>query len=231
MILPDNLMEARFVSRPNRFVAIVEYDGREVPVHVANSGRLRELLTPDNVMLISPAMNPGERKTKFNLVLVNIDGVMVSADARLPNALVAEAIEAGRLPEFQGYSKISREITVGSSRLDLLLSGSTGVCYVETKSVTLVENSVAKFPDAPTERGRKHVRELLSLVEHGHRAAVVFVIQRSDVQTFVVDRISDPALFETVELAAAGGVEVYAYRCDVGRTSISILDRVPVVAP
>ena len=135
-------------------------------------------------MLLAPAPQGRHRKTAYDLALVEVSGVLVSVDARLPNALFREALDAGRTPEFAGYDSVVPEVTVGHSRVDLLLSGQSGLCYVEVKSVTLVENGTGLFPDAPTERGRKHVLTLQKMVECGHRTAVVFVIQRPDAKEF-----------------------------------------------
>ena len=192
MKLHPHLEEATFVTRLNRFAAIMRRDGREIAVHVANSGRLEELLRPENRMLLAPAHNTSRRKTAYDLALVKVNDVLVSADARLPNALVREAIEADRIPQLSGYSAIAQEVALEDSRLDLLLSGRPGLCYAEVKSVTLVENGVGLFPDAPTERGRRHMASLASAVRRGHRAAVVFVIQRGDAVAFSTNRSADP---------------------------------------
>jgi sugar fermentation stimulation protein A len=146
----------------------------------------------------------------------------------MPNALVREAIVHGRVPGLSGYENIASEVTFGHSRLDILLSGRRGLCYVEVKSVTLVRNGVGLFPDAPTERGRKHVTALSKASDQGHRAAVVFVIQRPDAETFSPNWEADPAFCETLQKSATRGVEVFAYRCDVSRTRIELSDPVPV---
>ena len=197
-------------------------------VHVANSGRLRELLRPDNRMLLAPAPAGTKRKTAYDLALVEFEGVLVSADSRLPNALLQEAIEAGSLSEFAGYDHLSREITFGDSRLDMLLSSEQGRCYIEAKSVTLVEAGTGLFPDAPTERGRKHLGSLVEAVKQGHRAAVVFVIQRPDARAFRPSEEADPDFCQRLLAAARLGVKVYAYRCRVDRQEIEIADAVPV---
>ena len=137
MQLAPNMVDARFVKRLNRFAAIVDVDGREVMAHVANSGRMGEMLVPGHRVKLKPAP-AAHRKTAYDLALVEMDGVLVSADARLPNSLVAEALAEGRLPQFRGYSRVRREVTFGDSRLDFMLEGQAGRCYVETKSVTLV---------------------------------------------------------------------------------------------
>ena len=227
MDLPGNLVEGRFQARLNRFLALVEVQGREVGVHVANSGRMHELLVPGIRVLISP--RPGaHRKTAYDLTLVDLGTTLVSADARLPNALAAEAFIQGRLPQFRDYSSIRREVTFGESRLDLLLNGPPGLCYVETKSVTLVVDGVALFPDSPTVRGAKHVHSLAEAVGAGHRAAVVFVIQRDDSQAFSPHDSADPDFGIAFRESLAAGVEAFAYSCRVTETEVTLCRRLPI---
>ena len=223
---PD-LRQARFKERLNRFAARVEIDGKEAVAHVPNSGRLRELFVPDAQVYVSPASSP-HRKTAFDLRLVRIDNVLVSCDARLPPALVAEAHALGNLPQFQGYSAIEREVTFEESRLDLCLSGRGGRVYVETKSVTLVCDGTALFPDSPTTRGTKHLRTLMKAIGQGHRAAAVFVIQRNDARLFTPYRSADPEFAAALEEVVAMGVEVYAYGCRVTLEEIALGARVQV---
>lgn len=230
MRLDDGLVEGHFRKRPNRFAALVRLalDGREVMVHVANSGRMHELLREGNRVLLAPAQGD-RRKTSFDLALVDLDGVLVSADARLPGALVAEALGRGLLAPFRGYAVARREVVVGESRLDLLLEGRPGLCYVEVKSATLVEMGVGLFPDAPTIRGRKHVDSLVKAVQEGHRAAIVFVVQRRDVERFRPNDAADPDFGRVLREATKRGVEAYAYRCHVTRKAIEIESSIPVL--
>ena len=228
VILGDDLVQARFVRRVNRFLAVAELDGREEGVHVANSGRLRELFLPGARLWLKPAGNPG-RKTSYDLELVEAGGALVSADARLPNALVAEAAEAGTLESIGPPSAITRECTFGESRFDLMLEYECGKRYVEVKSVTLVENGVGLFPDSPTSRGAKHLNTLAEAVLAGHRAAVVFVVQRADAAAFAANEPADPALAEALRRAVAAGVEAYAYNCLVTLNEVRLAHRLPIV--
>jgi len=150
-------------------------------------------------------------------------------DARLPNPLFAEAVAEGRLAAFAGVRVIEREVRRGGSRIDFRLEGAWGARWVEVKSVTLVEDGVALFPDAPTGRGRRHLEELSALVREGQRAAVVFVVQRSDAEAFAPNSRADPAFAHMLAEAQALGVEVYAYRCRVTRRALTLLDEVPVL--
>lgn len=227
MRLPPALLEARFVRRLNRFAAVVTVDGTEQTVHVANSGRMRELLQAGNRVLLAPVRGMGLKTTHY-LALVDLGHTLVSADARLPPYLVHEALAEGRLPQFAGYTSFRREVVFGESRLDLLLEGPQGRCYMEVKSVTLVEGGTGLFPDAPTTRGAKHVRSLAQALGEGHRAAVVFVVQREDATAFAPNDAADPAFGEALRLAHTQGVEVYAYRCRVSQGAVVLADELPV---
>ena len=231
--LGDDLVEAKFIRRVNRFLALVELNGREEGIHVANSGRLRELFLPGASVWLKPApvlsLSKGGRKTAYDLALVETAGTLVSADARLPNALVAEAVAAGLLEDFGARSAIVRESTFGESRFDLMLEGDSGRRYVEVKSVTLVENGVGLFPDSPTLRGAKHLNTLAEAVRAGHRASVVFVIQRPDATAFAANEPADTALAEALRHAAASGVDAYAYNCFVSREEVRLDRRLPII--
>ena len=227
MKLDSGLVEAKFIVRLNRFAAMMEVNGQQVMVHLANSGRLGELLVPGYRMLLKPVIGE-HRKTQFDLALVDLGSNLCSADARLPNPLLAEALEEGRVAEFRDYLTIRREVTFGESRLDLLLEGTQGSCFIETKSVTLVENGLALFPDAPTTRGVKHLRSLMAAKSQGYRAAVVFVIQRDDAAELTPYDAADPVFGETLRRAVAAGVEALAYRCQVTEREIRLSHRVAI---
>jgi len=143
--------------------------------------------------------------------------------------LLAESIEAGRMAEFPGYSRVRREVAYGESRLDLLLEDAGLPCFVETKSVTLVEDGRALFPDAPTVRGVKHLNSLIQAKAAGYRAAVVFVVQRNDAKEFAPHDVADPLLGETLRRAVNAGVEAFSYCCQVSEREIQLANRIPVV--
>ena len=222
-----DLVEARFIRRLNRFAALVELEGVETPVHVANSGRMRELLVEGYRTYLRPT-GADHRKTAYDLALVDMGAFLCSADARLPPLLVQEAFNEGRLAQFSGYAALRREVGLCESRIDLMLSGTGGLCYVETKSVTLVVEGVGLFPDAPTERGRKHLLSLTRALEAQHRAAVVFVVQRPDASAFSPHDAADPQFGLALREAVAQGVEVYAYSCRVSTRAISLRGQIPV---
>ena len=227
MDLGDDLVEGIFLERLNRFLARVKVDGREVDVHVANSGRMKELFVPGWRVLVRP-VSGDHRKTKFDLVLVDMGNALASADARMPNPLLAEGVANGHLQQFAGYTDMRREVIFGDSRLDLMLEGPSGRCYIEAKSVTLVTNGVGLFPDAPSTRGAKHLRTLETVLEAGHRAAVVFVVQRPDASAFATSDPSDPDFADALRSALAAGVEAYAYNCEVTERSIRLDQALPI---
>ena len=227
MDLGDDLVEGIFLERLNRFLARVEVDGREVDVHVANSGRMKELFVPGWRVLVRP-VSGDHRKTKFDLVLVDMGNALASADARMPNPLLAEGVANGHLQQFAGYTDMRREVIFGDSRLDLMLEGPLGLCYIEAKSVTLVTNGIGLFPDAPSTRGAKHLRTLETVLEAGHRAAVVFVVQRPDASAFATSDPSDPDFADALRSALAAGVEAYAYNCEVTERSIRLDQALPI---
>lgn len=220
------LVRGAFVSRDNRFRATVTVQGRERWAHVPNSGRLQELFTPGRPVWLAPAAAV-QRKTSYDLKLVEYASVLVSVDARLPNPLFAEALAAGRLPEFSP-SAVRREVPYDHSRLDFCLVHEGGLQWVETKSVTLVEEGVALFPDAPTARGRRHLQTLAAALANGERAAVVFVVQRPDARCFRPHAQADPAFATTLRRAAAAGVDVRAYSCHVSRQEIRLNGEITV---
>ena len=233
MFLGSDLVEARFLRRVNRFLSMVEIDGRETGVHVANSGRLRELFLPGAAVWLKPApvlsLSKGGRKTAYDLALVETGGLLVSADARLPNALVAEAAAEGRLRGIERPSLIRRESTFGESRFDLMLEDANARHYIEVKSVTLVEHGVGLFPDSPTLRGAKHLNTLSEAVEAGHRAAVIFVVQRPDATAFAANEPADPVLAAALRRAVTRGVEAYAYNCRVSLREVRIDRQLPII--
>ncbi len=229
------LTAGRFVRRDNRFRVVVEVNGRETAAHLPNSGRLSELLIPGREVRVASMSNP-RRKTPYDLKLVRHAGVWVSVDARLPNLLFAEAFRTGSLPGFEGYTELHPEVTLEDSRIDFLFSnedlqatGPAGSCWVETKSVTLVEEGVARFPDAPTGRGRRHVETLTRAVERGDRAAVVFVVQRPDARAFAPHVVADSRFAHALRRASVAGVAVLAYRCRVSEDEVALDVPVPVL--
>lgn len=217
-----------FVERLNRFVGLVQLDGELVHAHIATSGRLRELLVPGASVLLEKSLQP-KRRTQYSLRAVSHNGIWVSIDAQIPNRLMEKVLRSGDLPPFSQCVFVRREPAYGSGRLDFLLSDEGQPVYIEVKSVTLMEKRVAMFPDAPTERGRRHLEHLAALVKEGCRAAVVFVVQREDVDSFIANSRTDEPFANALLRAAVAGVEIYAYRCCVTEYDITMNNRIPVM--
>ncbi len=224
----NSTVPAVFCARPNRFVALVEVNGIMRQAHIATSGRLYELLVPGADVLLEKSNNP-QRKTEYSLKAVKHGQVWVSIDAQLPNRLLEKALKKRKLPPFTGCEFIRREPAYDGGRLDFLLQEQGRDVYIEVKSVTLVESRTALFPDAPTERGTRHLQKLLLLAVSGQRAAVVFVVQREDAAAFAANHVTDSPFASALRTAVAGGVEVYAYGCRVGKAQIELLGRLPVL--
>lgn len=225
MILPS-LIPGRFLKRENRFRALVRIEGRPEAVHVPNSGRLSDLLLPDRQVWLAPVDKPG-RKTRFDLQLVELDEGLVCVDARLPNPIFTEAVAAGKIQGLP-YQLIHPEVKYGTSRLDFRLSGEAGVCWVETKSVTLVQGGVARFPDAPTSRGRRHLESLRQARAGGERALVVFIVGRACAAAFAPLAEVDPDFAADLRASHASGVAVRAFTCRVSRAEVSLNREIPV---
>ncbi|MDW7650339.1 MAG: DNA/RNA nuclease SfsA [Bacillota bacterium] len=218
-----------FVERLNRFVAVVKCRGQLLHAHIATSGRLWELLVPGADLLLEKSMNPG-RRTPYSLRTVLHHGVWVSIDAQIPNRLMGRALKAGELRPFADCRFIRSEPAYGGGRFDFLLADNCGrPLYIEVKSVTLVEQKTGLFPDAPTERGRRHLNHLATLAAEGGRAAVIFVVQRSDAGRFAPNVKTDPEFGSALRRASVAGVEIYAYRCYVEPQGITLGERLPVM--
>lgn len=219
-------INGRFLERLNRFVARVEVADQISLAHIPNSGRLEELLFPGNRVVLEKQLKPG-RKTAYELIMADFLGNLVSIDSRLPNFLVAEAIEQKVLADFIDFRVERREVVYGQSRLDIKLTGrAEGFC--EVKSVTLVKDGVAYFPDAPTLRGVKHLRELIQASKEGYRAFVIFLIQRSDAFSFSPNRETDPLFAMTLKEAIGCGVQARAYNCHVSLEGMAIKEQIMV---
>lgn len=220
--------EARFLKRYKRFFADVELaDGSELTLHCANTGSMKHCLEPGTPCWFSRSDNP-KRKLPGTLEIVTTsDGLLAGVNTARPNHLVEEAIVAGRIPELAGYSELRREVRYGAenSRIDLLLEADDKRCYVEVKSVTLsMGDGKAQFPDAVTTRGSKHLRELMAMVDEGHRAVLCFCVQLSGVTEVSPADSIDSVYGETLREAIAAGVEVLAYGCQLSAEEI-VIDR------
>ncbi|WP_405265331.1 DNA/RNA nuclease SfsA [Methanobrevibacter sp.] len=211
-----------FKNRPNRFIAEVEVDGCLEIAHVPNTGRCKELLVEDAVVWLKPSDNPN-RKTKFSLHFVENKGALVSLYSQQANSIVYDAIIDGKIKELAGYDHHQREKTVDNSRIDIYLANEKEECYVEVKGVTLIVDGEARFPDAPTERGAKHLKELIKLKKDGNRCAVFFLIQHPIGKFFRPNWENDPVFSQTLNEAYDAGVEILVYRCDNQLSGIELI--------
>ncbi|HEY9900668.1 MAG TPA: DNA/RNA nuclease SfsA [Pantanalinema sp.] len=224
------LIPGTLLKRYKRFLADVRLeDGRVVTAHCANSGSMRGCDAPDSPVLLSFRDDPA-RKLKYTWELVKVGSTWVGINTALPNRIVAEAIASGAISELAGYEALKPEQKYGqNSRIDLLLSDpEKGRCYVEVKNVTLAEGCRALFPDAVTERGAKHLRELSAMVAEGHRAVMVYLVQREDCDRFWLAEAIDPAYAAAFEAATAAGVEALCYRCVVRPEGVTVAERIPI---
>ncbi|WP_022778704.1 DNA/RNA nuclease SfsA [Butyrivibrio sp. AE3009] len=219
-----NITPAKFISRPNRFIANIELDGKELSVHVKNTGRCRELLIPGCEVYLEKSDNP-ERKTPYDLVAVKKDGKIINIDSQAPNAVVKEYLNS--LGE---YSLVKPEYKYGDSRIDFYMEKEPDAApdaeperyLMEVKGCTLFRDGVGYFPDAPTERGAKHLRELTVAVKKGYHAMIAFVIQGEGILEVRPNTDTDPEFAKAFYKAQKTGVEVVFYKCKVTADSIVI---------
>ncbi len=229
MYLPSPLYAGTLLRRYQRFLADVELaDGQFVTAHCPNSGSMKGCAEPGSPVLLSVSDNP-KRKLPYTWELVQVNGLWVGINTGLPNRLVSEAISRGTVGDLADYTNIRPEVRYGkNSRIDLLLTGPAGLCYVEVKNVTLVEGNRALFPDAVTVRGQKHLRELMQVVREGNRGVIFFVVQRGDACVVApADRI-DPEYGKLLRLAVQNGVEAIAYRAHVEPGEIYLTRRLEI---
>jgi len=221
-----NVCAGRFLERTNRFVARVETAEGVQVCHVKNTGRCRELLVPGARVYLEEAA-AGGRKTRYDLIAVEKGELLINMDSQAPNRVFGEFVAEGRF--LPGLTAIRGEYTWGDSRFDFLLEDEAGPIFVEIKGCTLEKEGEARFPDAPTERGIKHLRGLQRAVEQGYRAAVVFVIQMKGVHSFRPNDATHAAFGDALRQAAAAGVRVLAYDCLVTEDTLEMDAPVPVV--
>lgn len=230
---PEGCRQGRFIKREKRFFVHAELDGQEVLAHTNNTGTMLGLLRPGAPVLLSPAENP-ERKLKWTLEALGQpdfrNGMFwVGVNTSMPNRLLTALFHAGLLPWAQGYTALKREAVNGESRLDGLFTGEgLPPLWVECKNVTLVEDCAAAFPDAVTSRGAKHLQTLMRIKSEGHRAAMLYVVQRPDGKCFRSADYIDPTYAEALSEAASAGVEIYPVVVDIRPDGIYYSGTLPV---
>lgn len=230
MINYQEIVEATFKSRPNRFIAYCEIDGKEVIAHVKNTGRCKELLVPGATVYLSHHNNP-KRKTAYSLISVVKNNRLINMDSQVPNKVCIEALKSGKL-QLPGIDSpiqvIKNEYTYGNSRFDIYIEAGNTKALIEVKGVTLEEHNRVRFPDAPTQRGVKHIKELAEAVKQGYKAYIIFVIQMKDVSYFQPNDLTHKAFGEALRVATECGVIPLAYDCEVTTTSIELNKRVAI---
>ena len=221
-----NVSRCKFLERPNRFLARVEMEGQEVLCHVKNTGRCRELLNPGAVVYLQKSDNPN-RKTGYDLIAVEKGEMLINMDSQIPNYVAAEWLRKGSL--FPEGANIQMEKRYGNSRFDIYAEAGERKAFLEVKGVTLEVEGQARFPDAPTERGVKHVRELMGCVQEGYEAYLLLVIQMTGIQSFAPNWDTHPAFGSALQEAAQAGVQILAYDCQVRPDEIVLDQPVPVL--
>lgn len=222
----DNIRKAKFIDRPNRFIANIEIDGKIEKCHVKNTGRCKELLVKGAEIYVQESNNKN-RKTKYSLISVYKGERLINIDSQAPNKVFQEYLLNGGL--FQNITAIETERKYNNSRFDFYVEADGKKIFVEVKGVTLEENGVAMFPDAPTERGVKHLKELGECIDEGYEAYVCFIIQMKDVLYFTPNYKTHRIFGETLKSMVKKGVYVLALDCEVTKESLIARNRVGIV--
>lgn len=224
----EDVVVAEFIKRPNRFQGYVKLNGEEIKVAVPNTGRCREILVEGTKVILRKGKNP-KRITPYDLIAAYKGNKLINIDSQAPNKVVYEALVNKKIPELREYTIIEREKTYGESRFDFRLTNEDGeVYFLEVKGVTLEENGYCKFPDAPTERGARHLLELVSAKEEGFGAGVMFLIQMDGMKEFSPYDERDPKFGEALRRASSNGVDIFAYQCKICENELTLSDKVSI---
>lgn len=229
MIFDKKTEEAIFLERPNRFQAWVDLKGEKTMVHVPNTGRLKEILVPGCRCVLRHEAG-AKRKTAHSLIAAWKEGKLINFDSQLPNRVVEEALLAKKIPLYQGYDQVEREKSFGASRFDFRLSQAQLPDYfLEVKGVTLEQDYIVSFPDAVTQRGARHLRELAAAREAGYGAGLIFLVQLRQARFFTPNTAMDPDFTQALEYALAKDVDVQAFLCDITPASLTLSRQIPIV--
>lgn len=220
-----NIIKAKFISRPNRFIAYVEIDGKVEIAHVKNTGRCKELLTDGATVYVKKSDNP-LRKTKYDLITVEKNKMLINMDSQAPNKVFEEWVKQGNF--VSNINLIKPECKYGNSRFDFYIEADERKIFAEIKGVTLEENGVVMFPDAPTERGVKHIKELCDCVSNGYEGYIFFVIQMEKCKYFTPNKVTHPEFAEALKFASKCGVNIKALNCTVESDELKILNEVEI---
>ena len=222
----ENIVEGIFIKRVNRFIAEVEISGRIEEVHVKNTGRCKELFIKGRKVFLQES-DKAERKTKYSLISIYKEDKLINIDSQVPNAVVYESIISNLLPEFYQLEDVRREKTYKNSRFDIYYKKKNGKeGFIEIKGVTLEDEGMSMFPDAPTERGRKHIYEMIDAVKNGYEGTIFFLIQLEDVWGFKPNEITDQKFAIALNEAKKNGVNILLYTSKITKETISINKRI-----
>ncbi len=229
MKITGPLIKGSFIERPNRFVTIVKVGNKSVKSHLPDPGRLSEILTPGRELYLRKAITSKHRKTDYSTILAKYNGELVSLVSALPNKFVKECISTKILSFLKDFELVKPEVVYGNHRFDFLLKDKfNDPFYLEVKSATYVENGIAEFPDAVTDRGKRHVQTLQTLVEAGFQAGVLFVVQRSDANSFQPMWKRDPKFGKALVNAYRAGVHVWCITTRISKTNMTFKKEIPV---
>ncbi len=228
MKITKNILRAEFIKRPNRFQAYVKINNEVEIVHVPNTGRCKEILIPGSTVILREENNEN-RKTRYDLIAGYKEDMLINIDSQIPNKVVYEALTNSKIEILRKYTDIKREKTFGKSRFDFKLEKENGeIYYLEVKGVTLENDGITMFPDAPTVRGTKHLLELIDVKKEGMGAGVLFLIQLDGVKKFTPNHEMDKNFGKALRLAQENGVDILAYDCLVEENSISLNNPIPI---
>lgn len=227
MKFKEKLVHGTLIKRYKRFLADVSLDdGSEIVAHCTNSGSMKSCIEVGAEVYLTPVNDP-KRKTKFTWEMIKMNGDWVGINTGNPNKLAFEAISAGTIPGLKGYTTVKREVKFGDSRFDVFAENETEKCFVEVKNVTMKEGKYARFPDAVTIRGQKHLKTLMEVKSSGMRAVMLYIIQRSDVEVFAPANEIDPDYAKALKLALNFGVEVIVMQAKVTPEEIKLVRKIP----
>ena len=205
------IVEGTFLKRPNRFIAQVIINGKEETVHVKNTGRCKELLLPGAKVILEDCSNNPNRKTKYSLIAVWKENILINMDSQVPNKVVFDAINENKVNGLKNLTHLKREVTFGNSRFDMCFESQNEKGFIEVKGVTLENEGTSMFPDAPTGRGTKHVLEMIEAVKEGYRGIIFFLIQMKGPNILKLNWKMDQSFSKAVKLASENGVEIMAF--------------------
>ncbi|CAK7006569.1 DNA/RNA nuclease SfsA [Tissierella sp. P1] len=216
------IIEGVFLKRPNRFIAQVLINGKEETVHVKNTGRCKELLLPGAKVILEDCTHNPNRKTKYSLISVWKENMLVNIDSQVPNSVIFQALKENKINGFESLISLKREVTFGNSRYDIYFESKDQKGFIEVKGATLENNYISMFPDAPTERGTKHALGMIEAIKQGYRGIILFLIQMKGPTIFRLNWQMDSKFSEAVKLASENGVEILVYDSIVKTNSIEI---------